>query len=249
MRSDSSRLARAVAFTLIVLACASSLRAAVLFEDTMYWRPGGVTLLNPASPPVDAYVKIQETVYDDASSRTILSQQLSLGLMHGNGGVIPASPINLYAYSITNLNYGNGPFTNQGLGIGGFTIPNPAGVPYVIYAPNFANDRWHEHQGDPNFNWQIDRNANLKDGDGAGILLGQTHNTLDFVVPDGTPHGFIQGATVNTWTGGGSFDSLEEPVAVKIDFVTGFVSGPVPEPATGLALIGLLSVIARRLRR
>ena len=236
-------------FITIGLGASSSARAAILFEDIMYWRPGGVTELNPANPPLDAFVKIQETVYDDAQGRLVLGPQLAAGIIHGNGGVIPAFPINVYVYSITNLNYGNGPTTGSGAGIGGFTIPNIGSVPFTIYAPSAANDNWHEHATDPNFNWQIDKNNNQMDGDGLGIILGQTHNGIIFVVPAGTQHGFVPGATINTWTGAGL---LEEPVALKTDFITGFVSGPVPEPA----MVGFLTTFSglavssrRRVRR
>jgi hypothetical protein len=218
-------------------------QAAILFEDTMYWRPGGITVLNPAVPPTDAYVKIQETVYDDAQGRQVLSQQLALNLIHGNGGVIPAAPFDLYGYSITNLTYGNGPFTNSGLGISGFEIPNPANVPFVIYGPNMANDRWHEHAGDPDFEWQIDADGNLIDGDGIGIVLAQSHNSFYFVVPGGTTHGFIQNASVNTW------QNVSAEGFMQTDFVFGFVSGPIPEPTTaGVVAIGCAIVTLRPCR-
>jgi len=235
---------RAISVAAIVLSLTSATPAAILFEDTMYWRPGGVTVLNPAVPPTDAYVKIQETVYDDAQGRQVLSQQLALNLIHGNGGAIPATPLNLYGYSITNLTYGNGPFTNSGLGVSGFDIPNPANVPFVIYGPNFANDRWHEHAADPDFEWQIDANGDSIDGDGIGILLGQSHNSFYFVVPGGTTHGFIPNASVNTW------QNVSAEGFMQTDFVFGFVSGPIPEPMmAGLVTIGCATALLGRRRR
>jgi hypothetical protein len=241
-----ARASWAIVALLVLGLLGQTSRAAILFEDIMYWRPGGITELNPSTPPLDAYVKIQETVYDDAQGRLVLGPQLAAGIIHGNGGLIPVFPINVYVYSITNLNYGNGPTTGSGAGIGGFKIPNPAGVPFVIYAPSRANDNWHEHAAGPDFEWQIDKNANTLDGDGLGIILGQTHNGIIFVVPAGRAHGFITGATINTWTGAGL---LEEPVALKTDFITGFVSGPIPEPSVTAVLLLIAGAIGRRAGR
>jgi hypothetical protein len=214
----------------------------VLFDDTVYWLPGGVTVLNPPVPPPGAYVSIREVVYDDAEGRLLLAAQLGGGLTHGNGNVIPAFPLELYTYTITNITYGNGPFTGTGMGVSGFTIPNVGNVPHVMYGPNAANDNWNEHPLDPNFNWQIDANGDQVDGDGTGILQTQSRNSFHIVVPAGTEHGFINNSSVNTWNPLGITDAL-----APTDFVFGFVSAPVPEP-TGAALVVAALVASRTAR-
>jgi hypothetical protein len=154
--------------------------ASVIYEDIFYWMPDGSTQINPDVGPTDAWVKIQETVYDDVDGKQLLNDQLQLGLIHGSS--IPAGPINVYAYSISNLQYGDGPLTGTGLGISGFNIVNAVGVPLLgQWGPDAANDYWEvgpNNSGPGNIEWDIDANMNGDDGDGAGIVLGQTHNSF-----------------------------------------------------------------------
>ena len=42
----------------MVAAVTTSARAAVIFSDIIYWLPGGVSVINPAVPPLTALVKI-----------------------------------------------------------------------------------------------------------------------------------------------------------------------------------------------
>lgn len=233
---------------LVATGVSSSVRAAVLYEDISYWLPGGSTVINPVNPPTNAYVKIQETVYDDAQGRAILAQQLQFGLVNGNP--IPAAPFELYGYSITNMSYDNGPFTGVGAGVSGFNIPNTFNASVLgIWGPNAANSRWRPAPGNQpfpaNFEWDIDGNNNQSDGDGIGILLGQTHNSFYFAVPAGTQHGFIDGAWVHTWSGAGA---LEQPAAAQADLVFGRLSGPIPAPGA-FGLLGLAGIAACRRRR
>lgn len=220
--------------------------ASVLFEDISYWLPGGVTQINPSQPPVNALVKIQETVWDDVQGRALLQQQLGFNFIHG-ANPIPAFPINVYGYSITNMNYGNGAM-GAGNGVSGFNIPIAAvGVPYVLFAPNAANSWWDSpagNSGPGNYEWDIDGDMDGFDGDGLGVLQGQTHNSFYLVVPAGTPHGFINGAWIHTWVGGEiGFGG------VQADLVYGTLSGPIPEPATLLVLgLGGALLIRRRAR-
>ena len=237
-------MVRSVAFAVApVLFIVGSTRAAILFEDVMYWRPGGVTEINPANPPLDALVKIQETVYDDAQGRALLTQQIANGVTHGNGGQVRlAGPFDLYAYSISNLTYDNGA-SGVGNGVSGFHIPNVANVPYTMYGPNAANDYWSEDtQPGTAYSWDINANQNGILGDGRGILLGQTFNSFYYVVPAGTPHGFIPNTSINTYTPG-----TGRAAPMPIDFIFGSVSGPVPEPASGAA--ALVAIAAIRLRK
>ncbi len=248
-----SRLARLLPGLLLVGVCATPVLANVLYEDTFYWVPNGVgpltvdVVINPPVPPVNSWVKIQETVYDDAQGRVVLQNALPVSI---HGPAIPPVPFNLYVYSITNLGYGNGPGVGGGNGISGHNIVNIANVPTLgIWGPNAAASWWNTPAGNQpfpaNWEWDVDGNMNGADGDGIGITLGQTFDGMMVAVPDGTPHGIVP-SWVHTWTGGGA---LEQPNAVQIDIVNGLVSGPVPEPATlvFLACAGLAMAGRRRM--
>ncbi len=219
--------------------------ANVLYEDITYWLPGGQTLINPAVPPTNAWIKVQQTVYDDVQGRSIL--QALLGINAINGPAVPAVPINLYSYSITNLNYGNGPFTGVGAGVTGFNIVDGLVAPLGIWGPNAANSRWEPSAGNSaptDYEWDIDADGDGLNGDGVGILLSQTFNSFLLAVPAGTPHGFLN-AWAHTWTGGGA---LEQPNSLQADTVVGLVSGPVPAPGPA-ALLALGGLAASRRRR
>lgn len=236
-------------------AASSVANAGVLYEDTFYWVPAGppgslavTVVVNPAVPPTDAWVKIQETVYDDPQGRQVLTNNLGGGLIHGPA--LPAAPMNLYVYSITNLTYGNGPVMGGGNGVSGFNIVNSFNVPSLgLWGPTGAASWWDSpalNQPFPaNFEWDVDANMNGFDGDGNGVLLGNTFNGFMYAVPDGTPHGFLP-AWVHTWSGGGL---AEQPVSFQIDITNGgFVSGPVPAPGSLvlLASAGLIAIGRRR---
>jgi len=229
---------------------ASTASADILFEDVMYWMPDGSTLINPPVPPTDAYVKIQETVYNDAQGRDVLTGQFDAGAIHGNGGALPGFTMNLYAYAITNLTYDDGPFTGGGAGVGGFDIPDIAGVGGIQYAPTGANAWWEPapgNSGSGHYEWDIDADDDSDGGDGNGVLLGQTFNGFMIAVADGTTHGFIPNAWVHSWSGGGLLE--QSTGAGQIDLVYGMVSGPLPEPATiALLALGGLALLRRRSR-
>ena len=240
----------AVVLAVIMALCAAKQSlASVLYEDVFYWTPSG-TYTNPGTPPLDAYVKIQETVFDDTQGKSILTTKLGLTI---HGDPIPAAAIDLYCYSISNLGYDNGPFSGVGFGITGFNIVNTYGVTILgIWGPNAANTWWDVpagNSGPGNFEWDIDGNMNGFDGDGAGILLGDTFDSFCVAVAAGTPHGLSDGHWVHTWTGGGAD---EQPIAVQADLVYGTLSLPIPEPNTmalvGLGIVGLLA-LARRQRK
>ena len=231
-----------VAVAVLLLLGWSPARASVLYEDIFYWMPDGSTVIDPPVPPTGALVKIQETVWDNVQGRQIISDNLGFGTIHG--GAMLGGPINLYGYSISNLGYGNGPFTGVGAGITGFNIVDMFGGPRTMWGPNAAASWWHVapgNSGPGNFEWDIDANNNLNDGDGVGVPLGNTYNGYFIAVPAGTPHGIFGGSWVHTWSGGGA---LEEPAAVQADVVYGLISGPVPEPGTAV-LVGLGLLLAR----
>ncbi len=73
-----------------LLALSSSANAGVIYEDITYWMPNGQTLINPTVPPINAWIKVQETVYDDAQGRSIL--QTLLGINAINGPAVPLAP-------------------------------------------------------------------------------------------------------------------------------------------------------------
>ena len=231
------------------LAVTSTAMASVLYEDTYYWVDNGAggidVVVNPQDPPVLAYVKIQETVYNDHQARQVLTDKWSF--IHGTAA-IPAASMELYAYSITNLTYGNGPFLGGGNGVSGYNIVNARNVPTLgIWGPNAANSWWNVPAGNTpfpaNWEWDIDADMDGFDGDGQGIVLGDTFNSFMYAVPAGTPHGIVP-AHLHTWTGAGL---LEQPQSFQIDIIAGFVSGPVPEPATmSLLAFGGLALIRRR---
>jgi hypothetical protein len=242
-----------LAATILCAVVTNPATASIIHEDTFYWVANGTAgglgvdvFVNPPEPPVDAWVKIQETVFDDPQGKQILTDNLNT-LIHGSP--IPADPINLYIYSVTNLTYGNGPVIGGGNGVSGFNIVNQfATLALGIWGPNAAASWWDTPAGNSpfpaNWEWDIDADMDGADGDGIGITQGQTFNGFMFAVPDGTPHGLVP-AWVHTWSGGGL---TEQPVSVQIDItVDGFVSGPVPEPATLLLLcIGGLVLLRRR---
>lgn len=231
--------------SIAALAFAQGVCAGVLYEDITYWMPNGTTLINPAVPPTDAWIKVQETVYDDVQGRSILNALIGINAINGPG--VPAAPIELYAYSITNMNYGNGPFTGAGAGITGFNIIDGMVAPLGIWAPNAANSRWEPNAGNSSpfdYEWDIDADGDGLNGDGQGILLSQTFNSFLLAVPAGTPHGFLN-AWAHTWTGAGG---LEQPASLQTDTIFGLVSGPIPAPS-GLSLLGLSGFAAVRRRR
>ena len=245
--------------TLALIAAAVAVQSAVahvLYEDTFYWVPNGTAggmgvdvFVNPAQPPPGAWVKIQETVYDDVQGRAVINNAVNV-TQTAHGSPMPGpGPINVYVYSITNLTYGNSPVTPGGNGVSGFNIVNQFLAPNLgMWGSNAANDWWDVSAGNQpfpqNFEWDIDRNNNGFDGDGFGILQGQTYDSFMYAVPDGTPHGILP-AWVHSWSGGGA---LEQPAAFQIDVTQGgFVSGPIPEPATlALLALGGLALIRRR---
>jgi len=197
----------------------------ILYEDVVYWMPDGSSQINPSNPPLDALVKVQETVYDDHQGKGILGELLGYGLVHGDP--IPTFPMDLYVYSVTNLTYGNGPS-----GISGFHVGSS--VAGDTYAPNAANSWWGTGPGD--WDWDIDANANGIAGDGLGILMAQTFGGFMVAVPAGTPHGFVDASAHSFTSEGGD----------EVDVVRGLVSGPIPEPASLTLLLGCLALVRRR---
>lgn len=88
----------------VLLTAVSVSYAGVLHEDVAYWYTNGSQTLTEFNPNTDwlnlnvdrLLVKVQQTVYDQASTKTILFR-------NGNGQVNGY----LYAYSVTNLNVGD----------------------------------------------------------------------------------------------------------------------------------------------
>ncbi|MFO0838951.1 MAG: PEP-CTERM sorting domain-containing protein [Phycisphaerae bacterium] len=244
-------LRRGVVF-LLSLAAVSAAAANILYEDVYFWTPqapGGLAVnvvVNPPVPPLNAWVKIQETVYDDHQGRQVLQQGLGLTF---HGTPIPAVPFNLYVYSVTNLTYGNGPVQGGGNGVSGFNIVNQQLVNTLgIWGPNAANSWWETPAGNVpfpnNWEWDIDGNNDTFNGDGFGVLQGQTFDSFMYAVPAGTQHGVVP-AWVHTWSGGGL---LQQPLSAQVDITAGgFVSGPIPEPSSILlVLAGMAAVVKLR---
>ncbi len=239
---------------LLLGVCTQLASANVLYEDVFYWVPNGQGALtvdvsvNPPQPPQNAWVKIQETVYDDPQGKQVLQGALQANAIHGSA--IPAGAINLYVYSITNLTYGNGPVLGGGNGVSGHNIVNQFNVATLgIWGPNAAASWWDTPAGNTpfpaNWEWDIDADMDTLDGDGSGVLQGLSYDGMMVAVPKGTPHGLLP-SWVHTWSGGGA---LEQPNAVQIDIVNGYVSGPVPEPVTlSLLALGALLLLRRRAR-
>lgn len=239
----------AVICTAAVLVSAVPAIADVIYEDVFYWAPdgfGGIEVsVNPSAPPIDAYLKIQETVYDDAQGRSQLD--LMMNLIHAvHGDSIPTQDFDLYVYSITNLNYNPTPPQGEiGHGVAGYALCLEAGVNVLgIWGPDYANVWWRTGTESLNIVWDIDADHDGLLGDGWGIVQGQTFAGFMIAVPAGTPHSLEIGAGAWSWTG-------EEPSGVEFGDIYGYVSGPtVPEPATfGLLGLGIFGLVTRRKRK
>jgi len=221
-------------------------------EDTFYWFRDGTVVVNPNPVPLGAEVKIQQTVYDCDNAQSIIEN-----LLYPNVNGYPLPPVingpasrnpipagtcfDLYAYSITNLAYDkpSGGYGAGGLGngIAGFSIAiTDFAIPYLIWAPNRAFTAWIPDPGfSPRYEWD-----NPKALGSLGLLESMTAGSFLLAVPSGTPKGF-PGALVHTWV------TNPDGSVTQADLLFGFVSGPVPEPATiGLMLIGLFAVARRR---
>ena len=236
-----------LSLTAVIVGLTATAAADVLYEDVYYWVDDGfgniIVVKDPNDPPEDAYVKIQETVYNDTQGRQVLADKGA----YIHGSPIPQDPMHLYVYSITNLTYDNGPFAGGGRGVSGFNIINGFNVMSLgQWGPDAANDWWDVPAGntDPNdWEWDIDKDKDGFDGDGDGILKSDTFDSFMYAVPEGTAHGELD-AWVHTWSGGGV---LEQPNSIQIDMIYGYVSGPVPEPATLAWLaIGGVGLIRRK---
>lgn len=239
---------------LILMTTVTSVQADILYEDIYYWVPSGqpanggegaVTYRNPADAPLDAAIKIQETVYDYDQGAEYLSLLFNIAAIHGDA--IPVQPFDLYVYSITNLNYDPAP-AGTGNGVSGFEIIlDPSVVHMGIWAPNSANDYWNGAFNANLADWDIDADQDTNFGDGFGIYPMQTFAGFMIAVPQGTIHSTDIPAQVYTYSG--------EEAGSDLDFghLLGELSGPgpvIPEPATmvllGLGMGGLLIQGRRR---
>ena len=168
---------RTIRASLTVVLCVGVLAAAtlpasadVIYEDIYYWAPdgqGGVQVfMNPTEPPLNAWVKIQETVYDDTHARAYLNVLVAIGAIHGDS--LPAEAFDLYVYSITNLNYVPEPPAGEtGHGVAGYQVAlNPAVGLLGIWAPDYANVWWRGQAESLDVVWDIDADQDGYLGDG-----------------------------------------------------------------------------------
>jgi len=223
----------------------TAMAGAYKYEDIIYWTPNG-SFVNPNPAPLDAIVKIQQTVYDCPEAYLIVNDLTAAGALtppvYVNGGITDER-FQIYVYSITNLHYdAYAPGQGLGNGLSGFNNVSgwvAGGGRANVYAPTMANTAWTPQ---PGFAGPVE----WDNPNGLGILKGQTRSEFILAVPCGDPsnpfgkpvHGFYDGNWVHTWVGG-----------VQKNLVYGVLSGPlIPEPGTiGMLLLGI--VIAARRRR
>lgn len=237
----------------LVLPCGSPAHSEIRFQDEVYWTPTG-TVVNPATPPDGAWLRIEETVYDDTQGRQVLADGFASDAIHGSS--VPEGRFDLYVFSIGNLSYGNGPFTHQGAGIGAFHVPIPllpGPIPMGVWGPTAAVDHWETINAfdTGSFGWVIDGNTDGVRGDGTGIALGQSFNGFMFAVDEGAKRQFSEfwfPSSVHTWTGAGILDEMTG--AVPADVIQGHLLIPVPEPSTfAMLLLGTLAFLATAAER
>ena len=228
----------AVALSGLVLLCGRCAQAEILLQNTIYWTATG-TVIDPAVPPSDAWVRIDETVYNDLQGRQVLADGLASGAIHGSS--LPFEQLDLFVFSITNLRYGNGPFTQAGAGIGSLEIQLPllpGPIPLGTWGPSAAADHWDAIDAFQlgYYAWGIDANRDGARGDGFGITLGQTFNGFMFAVRSGarimSSSQWWFPSSLATWTGAGMLDELTG--ALPADRIYGDLMIPVPEPSVSV---------------
>lgn len=187
---------------LLAMACASY--ASLLHEDVAYWYRDGdqiLTQFDPTAQWLESWIptghvllKVQQTVYDDVSTLSILKR-------NGNGTNHPGY---LYAYSITNLNLGN-PDDLADMGITNFAVNWDTAPTFVTVSratlPGWAADT--SVATGPAWKWTGAVDPGVMPGETVGGFWAVSNVSVDGQVNAGAVHvGGLGAETLNGRTSG-----------------------------------------------
>ena len=161
----------------VLLTMASASYASVIHEDIAYWYQDGSSILTLFNPSTDwlnqntgrLLVKVQQTVYDEAQSRTILYR-------NGNGLVNGF----LYAYSVTNLNVGDA-MDLADMGITKFAIDWAVAPTFVTTSKQTLPGWVVDSPAQPSWKWTSTVDPGILPGDTVGGLWAVSNIGVDGV--------------------------------------------------------------------